>query len=159
MAKHAITFDQLASWKPCELEKHKKLFASDTSLSVSQALSNGANVSDILWVAGKLKLTTECVIFAVRCVEQVVHLNIDPRVQKAIDAAKNCVTNTTTEAYGAARAAAYGAYGAARAAAYANWAADYAGYAVDLSDVFDVSYAPRKKIEKFQKALLIELFS
>ena len=113
MPKHTITLDQLIAWKPCDLSTRKALFASRANLSVSQALDAGATVSDILWVAKKLELTLECVVFAIRCAENVAHLNSDPRVQKAIDAAKNYVKNP------APRAAAYAGY-AARAAARAE---------------------------------------
>ena len=145
MSKHTITFDQLASWSPCDLDKHKLLFASSATLSVSQALDAGATVSNILWVAGKLELTMDCVIFAIRCAEKVVHSNSNPRVQKAIDAAKNYVKNPSDYAIDALRAADYEAdyaavcaaratvYAAADAAADAARAADYTACAAEYA--------------------------
>ena len=147
MPKHTITFDQLIAWKPCELNTRKALFASSANLSVSQALDAGATVSDILRVAGKLNLTMECLIFAIRCAENVAHLNSDPRVKKAIDAAKNYVKNP------AARAAALAAADAADAARAAARAADAAALAADAA-----AYAADAETKKFQKDLLIEIF-
>ena len=158
MPKHTITLDQLIVWKPCDLSTRKALFASRANLSVSQALDAGATVSDILWVAEKLELTLECVVFATRCAENVAHLNSDPRVQKAINAAKNYVENPAPRAASDAadEAAADAAYEAAYAAARVEdrEAAHAAAYAA--ADAADA--AARAETEKFQKDLLIEIF-
>lgn len=88
-----ITPGGLLALKPCDPQRHLALFGLRESLTVKQALAAGATVSDLLWVAGKLGLKTECVRFALACAKRVEHLNTDPRVQAALDATAAWLAN------------------------------------------------------------------
>ena len=131
-----LTLTQLRKLKPCHLKRHKPLFEAKRSVTVRQALEAGVSISDLLWVAGKLDLKFQIVSFAARVARKVAHLNPDPRVMAAIEAAEAWVrepsegnteaaadtawaTTTTTPP----RAATWAALAAARAAARVAWAA------------------------------------
>lgn len=145
---YRLTKVHLISLGPCALDRRLKLFGGAKSLTASQALQRGFTASDILWVAGKLGRGLDCVRAAIRFAEAVAHLNTDPRVKEAIDAAKNYVENpsdsfTTRAALNAATRAdyaahaalndatraAYSAHAALNAAAYTAYAAAYTAYA------------------------------
>ena len=130
-----MTLARLRKLKPCHLERHEPLFEGKPSMTVRQALEAGVSISDLLWVAGKLDLKSQIVSFAARVAREVAHLNPDPRVMAAIEAAEAWVrepsegnteaaadaawaTTTTTPP----RAATWAALAAARAATRAAWA-------------------------------------
>ena len=123
MTRYSITKEELKALDPCDLDERLELFGGRERLTVAQALEAGATVEDVLWAAGRMGHKAECVRFAVACAESVAHLNTDPRVQEAIDAAKAWVDSPTEEN----ATAAYAAYAAARAAA--AYAADVAARA------------------------------
>lgn len=83
-----LTLAQLRKLKPCDLEPHKPLFEGKRSVSVRQALEAGVSIPDLLWVAGELDLKPQIVTFAARVAREVAHLNPDPRVMAAIEAAE-----------------------------------------------------------------------
>jgi hypothetical protein len=112
-----LTLAQLRKLKPCHLERHKPLFEGKRSVSVRQALEAGVSVSNLFWVAGKLDLKPQIVTFAARVAREVAHLNPDPRVMAAIEAAEAWVLDPSEGNREAADAAAYVAYVAAYAAA------------------------------------------
>jgi len=130
-----LTLTQLRKLKLCHLERHEPLFKGKRSVTVRQALEADVSIPDLLWVAGKLDLKSQIVSFAARVAREVAHLNPDPRVMAAIEAAEAWVrepsegnteaaadaawaTTTTTPP----RAATWAALAAA-AAADAAWAA------------------------------------
>lgn len=168
--RYAITVEELKALNPCALDERLKLFGRRKRLTVAQALKAGATVSDVLWVAGRMGHKAECVRFAVACAESVSHLNPDPRVRAAIDAAKAWIDSPTEEnakaasyaAFDTAYAAPCAATYAARAATYAARAAAYASYAAYASAY--ASYAAARAAsyagEPFDgKALLLEVFA
>ncbi len=114
MTRYSITRDALKALDTCDPAEHLKLFGRRKRLTVAQALEAGATVSDVLWVAGRMGHKAECVRFAIACAESVSHLNPDPHVQEAIDAAKAWIDSPTEENAKAA------SYAAARAASYAG---------------------------------------
>jgi hypothetical protein len=108
--------------KPCSLQERLALFGSRKSLTAEQALSAGATISDICWVVGRLGRKDLLVRFALACAQRTAHLNSDPRVQKALDAAQAWLDDprdSTTYAADAAEYAAKTAFAAAFAAAKA----------------------------------------
>ena len=162
---HTITPDQLIALNPCDLSDRLALFAGRESLTAAQALDAGATPADILWVAGRLGLKTECVRFAIGCAESVAPLNSDPRVGAAIQAAKDWLADPSD----AAADAAYAAARAARAAAYAAGAAAYAAAdaAYAAARAADTAYATARAAyaaayagmtEQAQRALILEIF-
>jgi hypothetical protein len=114
-----LTLARLRKLKPCNLEPHKPLFEGKHSVSVRQALEAGVSISDLLWVAGELDLKPQIVTFAAKVAREVAHLNPDPRVMAAIEAAEAWLR----EPNGANQEAAADAFDAAWAAAGAMWAA------------------------------------
>ncbi len=117
-----ITRDQLAALKPCDLPRRLALFRGDM-LSVPEALGRGAKISEVLWVVGRLGEKARCVQFAIRCARRVAHLNPDPRVQAALDAASAWLADPSEENRVKARIAADAANAAAANAADAAAAA------------------------------------
>ena len=108
-----LTLTQLRKLKPCHLERHELLFKAKPYMTVRQALEAGVSIPDLLWVAGKLDLKSQIVSFAARVARKVAHLNPDPRVMAAIEAAEawvhepsECNTEAAANAADAARAAA-----------------------------------------------------
>jgi len=133
-----LTLAQLRKLKPCDLEPHKPLFEGKRSVSVRQALEAGVSIPDLLWVAGELDLKPQIVTFAARVAREVAHLNPDPRVMAAIEAAEAWVrepsegnreaawtawVDAAAAADAADAAAADAAAAAAAAAARAAWTA------------------------------------
>jgi len=152
--QRTYTRAQIAALKPCSLGK-LGVFKGRDALTVAEALEAGASIDDLLWVAGRLGLKTECVRFAIACARRVAHLNPDPRVQAAIDAAQAWMDNPTDDnraAWAAAWNAAWEAECAARAARAAGDAAraawDAAGAARAAGDAERMA----------QRALFIEIF-
>lgn len=124
----SITKAQLIEMRPCGLAERLARFGAKEEMTVAEALEAGFSVSDILWVAGALGLKAQCVEFAIRCAKRVAHLNADPRVAAAIEAAKAWLAEPSEENRAAAEAAraraAEAAWAArARAAAWTAWAA------------------------------------
>jgi hypothetical protein len=114
-----LTLAQLRKLKPCDLEPHKPLFEGKHSVSVREALEAGVSISDLLWVAGELDLKPQIVTFAAKVAREVAHLNPDPRVMAAIEAAEAWVREPS-ESNREAAARAEGA--AARAEGAVAWA-------------------------------------
>jgi hypothetical protein len=100
-----LTRNQLIEFSPCDLEEHLAKFGKRKSLTARQALEAGFTVFDLLWVAGRLNLTLQCVAFAINCAEAVASFNPDPRGAAAIQAAKTCMANPTEKHRSAADAA------------------------------------------------------
>ncbi len=133
-----LTRAEVAALKPCSLDK-LKVFEGRDRLNAREALEAGASIRDLLWVAGKLGLKRQCVQFAVACAERVAHLNPDPRVQAALDAARAWLDDPSEDkrcAADAALAAAYAVRAAADAvrAAASDYASVYAVYAANAAD-------------------------
>jgi hypothetical protein len=147
-----ITREQLIEFAPCDLPRRLEMFGGADEMGVAEAFAAGFTVADVLWVAGRLGLGTDCARVAVFAARQVESLNPDSRVRAAIEAAQACIDDSNPQnpqnrqaAYAAARAAyaAYAAYAAdaaadaaraARAAARAaRAAADAAAYAADAA--------------------------
>jgi len=118
-----MTLARLRKLKPCHLERHELLFEGKRSVTVRQALEAGVSIPDLLWVAGRLNLKSQIVSFAARVAREVAHLNPDPRVMAAIEAAEAWVREPSEGNREAAAAAAAAADVAAWAAAGASWAA------------------------------------
>lgn len=147
-----LTRAEVEALKPCSLDK-LDVFKGRNRLNAREALEAGASVDDLLWVAGKLGLKRECVQFAVAVAERVAHLNPDPRVGAALDAARAWLADPSDDK----RAAAFAAGRAARAAAYAtkaviatpDTAATYAARAanaaafIDTTAFYAATYAAR----------------
>ncbi len=108
-----LTLAQLRKLKPCDLEPHKPLFKGKRSVSVRKALEAGVSISDLLCVAGKLDLKPQIVTFAAKVAREIAHLNPDPRVKAAIEAAEAWVREPNGANQEAARAAADAAADAA----------------------------------------------
>ncbi len=127
-----LTLAQLCKLKPCDLEPYEPLFEGKRSVSVREALEAGVSISDLLGVAGKLDLKPQIVTFAAKVAREVAHLNSDPSVMAAIEAAEAWVRdpsegNREAPADAAADAAdAASAASAAVAAEQAAWAAVWA---------------------------------
>ena len=160
---YTITKRQLIDMKPCDLKDRLKLFGGAESMSVCEAIDAGFSVSDILRVFGRLGLKAECVRFAIGCAERVSHLNDDPRVAAAINAAKAWVDDPTEENRQAADAAADAAAWAANAADAADaaaWAADAAAWAADAARAAWAANAAANAGDTLdaQHASLIEIF-
>jgi hypothetical protein len=136
MSGITLTVEQLMALDPCEPSRRRALFRDRTSMNAREALEAGASISDLLWVAGRLGRKDLCVQFALACAQQVAHLNPDPRVQKALDAAQNWLDNPDSDS-------AYAAYAATRAAAYA---AAYAAYAAADSAAYSGQRQTQKEI-------------
>ena len=101
MKSRTLSKKDLIRMGPCDLEARLKLFGSKEKLTVEQAFEAGFSVSDICWIMGRLKLSSEIVLFADFCKH---------------DARKSA-------ARAAARAAAWAAWAASDAArASAAWA-------------------------------------
>ena len=122
-----LTRAEVEALKPCSLAK-LDVFKDRDRLNAREALEAGASISDLLWVAGRLGLKREIVRFAVACAERVAHLNPDPRVQAALDAARAWLGDPSEDKRAVASSAAYDAdaAGVAYAAAYDAYAADAA---------------------------------
>lgn len=82
-----LSYKQLLALEPCAPEERKALFKGRRSLTFADAIALGVSTSDSLWVAGRLGRKDLCVKFALACAQRVAHLNPDPRVQAALDAA------------------------------------------------------------------------
>lgn len=113
-----LTRDQLAAMHPCDADRRLTLFGRRKTMTARQALAAGATIGDLLWVAGRLGLKRECVQFALLCAQRTAHLNTDPRVQAAIDAARAWAESPTEENRLAARSAAAAAAESAESAVY-----------------------------------------
>ena len=161
-----MTLAQLRKLKPCHLERHELLFEAKRSVTVRQALEAGVSILDLLWVAGKLDLKSQIVSFAARVAREVAHLNPDPRVMAAIEAAEAWVREpsegnrkaaTADAAWAAAdaawAAAAAGDVAAARAAAaaaaWAAWAAAADAAAADAANAADAGLSEQRIREIF----------
>ena len=129
-----LTLTQLRELEPCHLECHEPLFEGKRSVTVRQALEADVSIPDLLWVAGKLDLKFQIVSFAARVAREVAHLNSDPSVLAAIEAAeawvrepsegnRKAAADATRAAWAAAARAATRAAWATAAAADAAWAA------------------------------------
>ena len=123
-----LTREALIAMDPCDLPERLGRFGDAESMDIRQAFEAGFTIRDILWVAGEMGLKSDCVRVAIFAAKQVAHLNTDPRVQAAIDAAQAWVDNPSQDAAYAAHAA-----DAARAAAYAAADAAYAAHAADAA--------------------------
>jgi hypothetical protein len=128
--RHTLTRAALIDMKPCDLSERLALFGDADSLTTEQALAAGATVDDILWIAGRLRLTDGIVEFAERC---------------------------ATRAKGYATAAAVARYAARSADAAAVVAADAATAAADAAR-YAATAAARQTEQAAQIADLIELF-
>ena len=109
---NAYTLDDILALRPCDPDQRRALFADVRTLTAREALARGTTVRDLLWVAGKMGRKVDCVRFAIACARAVAHLNTDPRVMAAIDAAQAWVDAPNADA---ADAAAYAAAAAAAA--------------------------------------------
>lgn len=69
---YSLTYDELATLNPCDLERRAALFAGSKRLTTR--------------VAGKLGLKRQCVQFGLACVKRVAHLTPNPAIQAALDA-------------------------------------------------------------------------
>ena len=144
MTAITLTRAEVEALKPCSLDR-LDVFEGRDRLNAREALEAGASVSDLLWVAGRLGLKWEIVRFAVACVERVAHLNPDPRVTAALDAAQAWVDDPREDKRTAAKTAAdhacdayldgggAAAYAAARAAYAAARAAQAAARAAQAT--------------------------
>ena len=137
MTYRKLSLAQVLAMSPCNRDNRHLLFAGKKTLTLRQAIKAGASISDLLWVAGKLRLGKECAEFAKRCAER-------------------------AQGYAASDASSY----ARDAASYASYAVSYASYAaIDASDA--VSYALHAAIDAnsyasetaAQYADMLELFS
>ena len=148
-----LTRSALVRMKPCDIESRLARFDSTDKkrLTIQEAFAAGFTVNDVLWIAGKLGLATDCARVAIFAAQQIAYLNTDSRVQAAIDAAQSCInaigTDAARAAYAAASAAraaraAYAAASAARAARAAD-AARAAAYAADAAAYAAASAAAR----------------
>ena len=110
-----LTRSALVQFAPCDIESRLARFDSTGKkrLTIQEAFAAGFTVSDVLWIAGKLGLATDCARVAIFAAQQIAHNNTDSRVQAAIDAAQSCINAIGTNA------AAYAANAAADAAANA----------------------------------------
>lgn len=129
----SLTFAELETFGPCNLEARRAWFKGRKRLTVRTALRARATAEDILWVAGQLGRKDLCVKFALLCAQRVAHLNPDPRVQAALDATQAWL-DAPTEANA----------DAAKAANAAAWAADAASWAAEKAE---------------QRKILIRVFS
>lgn len=102
-----LTPAQLAALRPCADYSH--LFGDREQMDARQALEAGASVDDLLWVAGRLGMARECVRFALLCAERVAHMNPDPRVRAALDAAQAWLDDPSVATSDAAHIASLGA--------------------------------------------------
>lgn len=73
--QRTYTRAQIAALKPCSLDK-LRVFKGRKTLTVAEALEAGASIDDLLWVAGRLGLKTECVRFAIACAQRVAQQEI-----------------------------------------------------------------------------------
>lgn len=165
-----VSRDELLAFGPCDPDRRVALFGRRKYLTASQALDAGATIEDVLWVAGRLGRKDLCVRFALLCAQKTAHLNDDPRVRAALDAAQAWIDNPTEEnrlaareAVGAARAAAAweGAAAAtalaaadAAADAAAAWAATAAAWAA-----WEAAADAREAMRKEQIAIAKEVFA
>lgn len=117
---YKLTKDELLAMDPCDRDEQLKLFGRRKSMTARQALDAGASVPDLLWVAGRMGLKRQCVQFVLACAQRTAHLNTDPRVQAALDAASKWLADPSEENR---LAAADAARAAAARAADAAWAA------------------------------------
>ena len=92
-----LTRREVVALGPCSLRRIP-VYRGRKALSAGDALEAGVPVEDLLWVASKLGLVRECVQFALACAKEVAHLNLDPRVQAAIDATQAWLDNPTADA-------------------------------------------------------------
>jgi len=160
-----LTRDQVVALGPCSEDRIPN-FGRRKSMSAAQALEAGATIDDLLWVAGQLGRKDLCVKFALACAQRVAHLNPDPRVPAAIDAAAAWVADPSEENRAAARAAgdAARAAGDAWAAAWAAGAADgAAGAAGDAAwAAGDAARAAARAAgdaeREAQRAIFLEIF-
>ena len=156
-----LTRDQVVALGPCSEDRIPN-FGRRKSMSAAQALEAGATIDDLLWVYGQLGRKDLCVKFALACAQRVAHLNPDPRVPAAIDAAAAWVADPSEENRAAARAAgdaawaAWAAAGAAgdAAAGAAAWAA--AGAAARAA--WAAARAARAAEREAQRAIFLEIF-
>lgn len=137
----------LIDMQPCDLSKRLALFGERKRLTVRQALKAGASVSDILWVAGRLKLRDQIVEFAKRAAAEVAHLKDGSGRYAAAYAADYATCAARDGAVNAAYAAGYAQYAAGFAADAAAFAADYATY-----------HKAREEMVAKQKRMLIDIF-
>ena len=154
-----ISKEELLDFSPCDAGRRLALFGRKKYLTAKQALEAGATISDLLWVAGRLRLKKQCVQFALASAQRAVHLNSDPRVQAALDATQAWINNPTEENRAAARAAACAVEDTARAAraAAAAYAAAAAAYAVDTA-AFAVDAAAAAAACAVEREAQIKLF-
>ena len=146
MTAITLTRAEAAALKPCSLDK-LDVFGDRDRLNAREALEAGASVDDLLWVAGQLGLKREIVQFTVAVAERVAHLNPDPRVKAALDAAQAWLDDPSEENRAAARAAAAAAACVASTASYdaaacvASAAASYAAAAAYDAAAAAAAYA------------------
>ena len=141
-----LTRSALVRFAPCDIESRLERFDSTGKkrLTIQEAFTAGFTVSDVLWIAGKLGLATDCAKVAIFAAQQIAHSNTDSCVQAAIDAAQSCINAIGTDAADAAADAADAAADAADAAdaVYAARAADAAyaaAYAADAARAADAA--------------------
>lgn len=75
----------------------KQVNGSREPVEVVSLIGGENTVSDLLWLAGRRLPKARIVTFAIGCARTVEHLNDDPRVKAAIDAAQAWVDNPTEE--------------------------------------------------------------
>ena len=164
--KLGLTKDELRAFAPCSLDDRLALFGDRERLTVRQALKAGASVSDILWVAARLKLRAQIVEFAQRAAAEVAHLkNHRDTVSRSTVVAANYASTAAIFARSANASAL-----TTDAAAYANDAAADAAYAADYATSAAAAYADfaattdaarrkaRQEMIAKQKQMLIEIF-
>lgn len=175
---------ELRALRPCSDRTH--LFGGRSRMNAAQALSAGATIPDLLWVAAKLGRKDLVVRFALACAQRVAHHNSDPRVQAALDATQNWLNDPTeqarrsagpagSDAYAAGSdayavgsaayaadavgSAAYAAGSGAYAAAYAARSAAYAAYAARYAAYAAGSDPDTAAEQKEQRRIFLEIFN
>ena len=113
-----LTRSALVQFAPCDIKSRLARFDSTGKkrLTIQEAFTAGFTISDVLWIAGKLGLATDCAKVAIFAAQQIAQNNTDSRVQAAIDAAQSCINAIGTDAASAAADAAASAASAASAA-------------------------------------------
>ena len=131
-----LTKTELLNLKPCDKEARIATFGKANSMNAKEAFDAGFTISDLCWVAGKLKQNKKLVLFAKKCAESVSHFKNAPAAYAADAAARAHY--------------AYTAYAQAANTAYAQ--------AADLcTSCAHASNAREEKIKQMQQ-FFIEIF-
>ena len=137
-----ITVNQIMVWNPChEYTKERVTKLIGKGKTPLQIAKLKIPAQDILWVLLREEIIPARELHLLACdfAQAVAHLNLDPRVQAAIDAKRLWVDGKiTNEQLSAAGAAARAAREAAGAAALAALAAAGAAWAAQLKMVVKV---------------------